>query len=50
MGEHAEVTPVKGEASMLGEVVYCQRVHTDCFFVGLRFPDKHIPVVHFARI
>ena len=43
MGERAEVTPMKGEASMLGEVVYCQRVRNDCFFVGLRFRDKHIP-------
>ena len=43
MGERAEVTPMKGESSMLGEVVYCQRVRNDRFFVGLRFRDKHIP-------
>lgn len=43
MGEKAEVTPMKGESPMLGEVVYCQRVRNDHFFVGLRFRDKHIP-------
>ncbi|HKW31656.1 MAG TPA: hypothetical protein VJN92_01540 [Candidatus Acidoferrum sp.] len=43
MGEEAQVIPVKGEAPMLGEVVYCQRVCNDRFFVGLRFRDKHIP-------
>ena len=43
MGERAEVTPMKGESSMLGEVVYCQRVHNDRFFVGLMFRDKNIP-------
>lgn len=42
-GEHAEVTPMKGELAMLGEVVYCQKVRSDRFFVGLRFRDKHIP-------
>ena len=43
LGEQAEVTPMKGEIAMLGEVVYCQRVQSDRFFVGLRFQDKHIP-------
>lgn len=43
MGEKAEVTPMKGESCMLGEVVYCQRMRNDQFFVGLRFRDKHIP-------
>lgn len=43
LGEKAEVTPMKGESCMLGEVVYCQRVHNDQFFVGLSFRDKHIP-------
>ena len=43
MGEQAEVTPAKGEVAMLGEVVYCQRVGSDRFFLGLKFRDKHIP-------
>lgn len=43
MGEKAEVIPMKGETAMLGEVVYCQRVGADRFFVGLKFWDKHIP-------
>jgi len=43
MGEKAEITPMKGEVAMLGEVVYCQRVRNERFFVGLRFRDKHIP-------
>lgn len=43
MGEKAEVTPMKGEIAMLGEVVYCQRVGGDRFFLGLKFRDKHIP-------
>lgn len=42
-GEQAEVTPPKGEVAMLGEVVYCQRVGKDRFFLGLKFRSKHIP-------
>ena len=44
MGEQAQVTPAKGEVAMLGEVVYCQRVGKDQFFLGLKFQDKHIPL------
>lgn len=43
MGEQAEVIPMKREVSMLGEVVYCQKVGSDRFFLGLKFRDKHIP-------
>src|SRR5215471_18982233 len=43
LGEHAEVTPMKGEVPLLGEVVYCQRDQGDRFFVGLKFRDKHTP-------
>lgn len=43
MGEQAEVTPMKGEIAMLGEVVYCQRVGSDRFFLGLKFRHNHIP-------
>jgi len=28
---------------MLGEVVYCQRIGNDRFFLGLKFRDKDIP-------
>lgn len=42
MGEKAEITPMKGEAAMLGEVVYCQKVRNQ-FFLGLKFQDRHIP-------
>lgn len=34
---------MKGEVAMLGEVVYCQRIASDRFFLGLKFRDKHIP-------
>ena len=43
MGEQAEVIPMKGEIAMPGEVVYCQKVCSDRFFVGLRFREKQIP-------
>jgi len=43
MGEQAEVTPTKGEVSIRGEVVYCQKVGNERFFVGLKFPRGHIP-------
>lgn len=42
-GEQAEVTPAKGEVAMLGEVVYCQRIGKDQFFLGLKFRSTHIP-------
>lgn len=43
LGDQVEVTPMKGEMAMLGEVVYCQRAGGDRFFLGLKFRDKHIP-------
>jgi PilZ domain-containing protein len=43
LGEQAEITPVKGEASMSAEVVYCQKLGSDRFFVGLRFRQSHNP-------
>ena len=42
MGEQAQVIPAKGEASLRGEVVYCQRVGGR-FFVGLKFPRESVP-------
>jgi PilZ domain len=38
-GEQAQVTPLKEESPMRGEVVYCQRIDNDRFYVGLRFPE-----------
>ena len=42
LGEYAEIVPVKGETPMRGEVVYCQKLATDDFFIGLKF-HSHIP-------
>ena len=42
LGEEVEIAPVKGEAPVCGEVVYCQKLGKDRFFVGLRF-QSHIP-------
>ena len=41
LGEQAEVTPVRGEPSLRGEVVYCQKAGNERFFVGLKFRDGH---------
>src|SRR5207249_6265477 len=43
LGEHAEITPVSGEATVRGEVVYCQRLDNDRFFVGVKIRESHIP-------
>lgn len=43
LGDQAEVTPGKGEASMRGEVVYCQKVENGRFFLGIKFPRGHVP-------
>lgn len=42
LGEEAEIVPVKGETPVRGDVVYCQKLDKDRFFVGLRF-QNHIP-------
>lgn len=42
LGEEAEIAPVKGEQPMRGEVVYCQKLAEESFFIGLRF-RSHIP-------
>ena len=36
-GEKAEIALVKGEGPRHGEVVYCQKVSSERFFVGLKF-------------
>ena len=43
LGEQAEVIPAKGEVAVRGQVVYCQRVAKDRFFVGFKFPEGHLP-------
>jgi hypothetical protein len=42
-GEQVEVTTLKEESSMYGEVTYCQRLDNDRFCIGLKFQDR--PVV-----
>lgn len=41
-GEQAEIIPVNEESPIRGEVVYCQKVDNDRFFVGFRFPHSHL--------
>src|SRR5437016_13160833 len=43
LGEHAESTPVSGEATVRGTVVYCQRLDNDRFFVGCKIRERHMP-------
>jgi PilZ domain len=43
LGEQAEITPANGETPARGEVVYCQRLDHDRFFVGLKVPQNRIP-------
>jgi hypothetical protein len=43
LGEQAEITPMKGEISMRGEVVYCQKVDKHRYFVGFKFAGDRIP-------
>ena len=43
LGEKAEITPANGETPVRGEVVYCQRLDGEGFFVGLKVPVRRIP-------
>lgn len=43
LGEQAEIAPANGETPVRGEVVYCQRLEKDRFFVGLKVLEDHIP-------
>ena len=43
LGEHAEIAPTSGETAVHGEVVYCQRLDHDRFFVGLKVRESRIP-------
>lgn len=42
-GQCAEIIPVKEETPALGEVVYCQKVENDRFFVGFKFRQSRLP-------
>ena len=42
LGEEAEITPANGETPVRGEVVYCQRVDHNRFFVGLNIRESRI--------
>jgi hypothetical protein len=41
-GELVEIIPVKEQTPVRGEVVYCQKVDTDRFFVGFKFPQTRL--------
>lgn len=43
LGDLAEITPVSGEPSVRGEVVYCQKLDNSRFFVGLKVRESRIP-------
>lgn len=49
LGDHAKIAPVKGEPTMIGEVVYCQRLADDRFFIGLRFAQGGLPWTIFRK-
>ena len=42
-GEHVEITPLKEDAPVRGEVVYCQNRGHDEFFVGINLRESCIP-------
>ena len=42
LGQEAEIAPANGETPIEGEVVYCQKLAEDRFFIGLKF-RSHIP-------
>lgn len=39
-GEQVQVTTVKEGSSILGEVIYCQRLDNDRFCIGLKFQER----------
>jgi hypothetical protein len=42
LGDLAEISPVSGETPVRGEVVYCQKLDDDHFFVGLKVRESRI--------
>jgi hypothetical protein len=43
LGEEAEIIPASGETPVRGEVVYCQKLDNDRFFVGIKIQGSRIP-------
>ena len=43
LGEQVEITPASGETPVRGEVVYCQSLDNDRFFVGVKIRESCIP-------
>ncbi|HEV2194599.1 MAG TPA: PilZ domain-containing protein [Candidatus Acidoferrum sp.] len=43
IGEEADITPASGETPLRCEVVYCERLGADRFFVGLNIRESRIP-------
>ena len=41
-GEQVEVTPLNEESPMQGEVVYCRRLDSDHFCLGLKFQGRPV--------
>ena len=41
-GDEAQVTPLKYGKPALATVVYCKRLETDRYFVGLNFPQHPV--------
>jgi hypothetical protein len=41
-GEHAQVTAVKDGSSILGEVIYCQRLDSSRFCIGIKFQQHPV--------
>lgn len=41
-GEQVEIIPVKEQTPVRGEVVYCQKVDKDRFYVGFKFPQTRL--------
>ena len=39
-GEGSLITPLTGELSQLGRVIYCLPKTRDCFCLGVEFPDR----------
>jgi hypothetical protein len=41
-GEQAQVTTVKEGSSILGEVIYCERLDSGRFCIGMKFQDRPV--------
>ena len=41
-GEQAQVTTVKEGSSILGEVIYCQRLDSGRFCIGMKFQERPV--------